>query len=126
MVIFDLPPLESRCQLRLTDEKGNLVGKTKEGEALGRTDPHVYKPSPNPVTGVTIDTGWRPMRYMLFSNQSRDLAPPLVLRDYFKITNSGKFFLHFELFAFKVAGLDTNELVRFPPVDAEIHVVLPQ
>ena len=123
LAVFDLPTsLESRYRLDLRDEKGNLVEKTKKGEALGKITPHAYKPSPSPFTGVTIDTGWRPARYMLFSNQSRDVSPPLVLQDYFKITNSGVFHLHFEMCAFKVISSETNELIQFPSVDAKIDI----
>ena len=124
--VFDLPPLEGRCQLDLADDHGDSVKKTRKCEALGKVAPQVYRPSANPLTGITVDTGWRPYRYILVTNQARDLAPPLILQDYFRIANSGKYRLHFELCGFRVSGPGTNELQHFPPVDAEIQVTLPQ
>lgn len=126
MLILDLPPLfESRYRLELTDEKGISVPKTSKGKAFGKTAPQPYRLIPNRVTGVIIDTGWRPARYILLPKQVRGLQPTLVLQDYFKITTSGKYHLHFEVFAFKPIDTDTNELIHFPPVNAEIEIKNP-
>jgi hypothetical protein len=121
--VFDLPPVKSRYKMELTDEKGNIVKKTAKGEVLGKITPYTYKPSPDPKTGVIIDTGWRPARYTLLPQQARSLNPPFMLQDYFEITNSGTYHLHFELCAFKPIS-DTNELIQFPSVDAEINIKL--
>jgi len=124
LLVFDMPLSDNGIRLDLIDDNGNPVNKTEKCKMLGKTAPTFYKPSPDPRTGVTVDTGWRPTRCMLLSNQSKGIGSPLFLDDYFQITNSGKYHLRFGLCAFKSVGAGTNELVHFPVVDAEIEVQL--
>lgn len=123
LLLLDLPSVKSRYKMDLTNDQGNAVSKTAEGESLGKAIPTFYRPSPNRLTGVTIDTGWRPARYTLFPEQPRNLEPPILLQNYFKITNSGKYHLHFEMTAFQVDPAKGAEaIIYFPPVDAEIDI----
>jgi len=123
VLLLYLPSLESRYRMELTDEKGNNVEKTEKGQLLGKIAPKPYKLSPN-FNGVINDTGWRPGKHFLLSRQVDELFPQLILQDYFKITNSGLFHLHFEMRAFKVIDSQTNSLICFPPVDANIEINL--
>lgn len=88
-------------------------------KALGSTAPQPYKPP-------HINTGYRPGKLILQSREVRELLPPLMLQDYFKITNSGKYHLHFEMCVFKpeVEDINKEELIYFPPVDVEIEIEL--
>ena len=126
MTILFAPPLEDRCRLELRDENGKEVEKTAKGKALGKTTPQPYRIKPN-SDGVIIDTGWRPGTVFLLSREVRELTPPLLLSDYFKIKNAGKYHLHCELLIFKMHGNDKKEqdLISFPPVNAEIEIKNP-
>jgi hypothetical protein len=120
MLMLYLPAIESRYQLDLTDEKGNAVKKTAKGKSLGKP---VTQPS-IPTTG--INTGWRRKeQFILLAREERGL-PELKLQDYFKINDSGKYHLHFEMSVFKPSPNDADkvELIRFPPVDVEVQISL--
>ena len=121
MLMFYLPAIESRYRLELTDEKGNAVKKTTKGKALSKPVPQ----SSSPTTGVRINTGWHVGKYFLIAKEVRGL-PEFMLQDYFKINNSGKYHLHFEMSALKPSPNDADkvELIRFPPVDVEVQISL--
>ena len=116
-----LPAIESRYRLELTDEKGNAVKKTTKGKSLGKPVPQ----SSSPAAGVRINTGWHAGTYILVAKEVRGL-PEFVLQDYFRINDSGKYRLHFEMSAFKPSSNDAEKLefVHFPPVDVEIQINL--
>jgi hypothetical protein len=124
--IFDLPSVKSRYRMELTDEKGNKLQKTEQGVALGKIAPIPYKSSPAPLTGVSTGNGWRATMRTLLPKQAQSLQPPFLLQDYFKITNSGIYHLHFEMCAFRLDpnDMDKEELIHFPPIDAEIEIKL--
>ena len=122
MLMFYLPAIESRYRLELTDEKGNAVKKTTKGNALGKPAPQ----SSSPATSVRINTGWRRKeQFIILAREERGL-PELKLQDYFKIVDSGKYHLHFEMSALKPSPNDAEkvELIRFPPVDVEVQISL--
>lgn len=121
MLMFYLPPIENRYRIELTNEQGNVVGKTAKGKALGK--PFV-QPS-IPTGGVKISTGWHPGTFILLAKEVRGL-PEFMLQDYFKIADPGKYHLHFEMSVLKPSPSDADqvELTWFPPVDAEIQIEL--
>jgi hypothetical protein len=120
MLMFYLPPVESRYRIELTDEQGNMVGKTAKGKAFG-------KPFIQPLTlAKGINTGWRRKeQFILLAGEERGL-PELKLQDYFKIVDSGKYHLHFEMSVLKPNPNDADqvELICFPPVDVEVQIRL--
>lgn len=126
MTMLLAPPLEDRYKLDLRDENGKEIKKTPMGKSLGVKSPQPYKPKANPSTGITIDTGWRPGEVFLPSREVRELTPPLLLSDYFVITNSGKYHLHCKISLFKPRKDDINkqDLLCLPPVNAEIEIKL--
>ncbi len=122
MLMFYLPAIENRYRLEFTDEKGKAVEKTAKGKALGKP----FTQSSNPTTGVRINTGWRRKeQFILLAKEERGL-PEFLLQDYFKINDSGRYHLHFEMSALKPSPNDADkvELVHFPPVDVEIQINL--
>jgi len=122
MLMYYLPAIESRYRLELTDEKGKAVKKTAKGKALGKP---FTQPS-NPTSGIGINTGWRRKeKFILLAKEERGL-PEFLLQDYFKINDSGRYHLHFEMSALKPSPNDADkvELVHFPPVDIEIQISL--
>jgi hypothetical protein len=120
------PPLEDRCRLELKDENGKEVEKTAKGRMLGKRTPQPYRVKPN-SDGAVNDTGWRPGKINLMSREVRELTPPLLLSDYFKIKSPGKYQLHCEMLIFKPHGDDINklDLISFPTVNAEIEIKRP-
>lgn len=120
MLLLYLPAIESRYLLELTDEKGNAVKKTSKGKALGKP---VTQPS-TPAKG--INTGWRRQEQFIFLAKEVRGLPDFMLQDYFKINNSGKYHLHFEMSALKPSPNDADkvELIHFPPVDVEVQISL--
>jgi hypothetical protein len=121
MLLLYLPAIESRYRLELADENGNAVKKTTKGKALGKP----VTQSSSPATGVRINTGWHPGTCILAAKEVRGL-PEFMLQDYFKISDSGKYRLHFEMSALKPIPNETEkvDLVHFPPVDVEIQINL--
>lgn len=110
-----LPPINSRYKMALFDEKGNAVLKTKIGKANDQ---------PFDINPKRLD---RDHGYGL-----RDISPfvvdimpfdPVVLEDYFAITNAGKYHLKFVLNVLK--GTDQYIQPYYLPVDADIDIEKP-
>jgi hypothetical protein len=121
IMMYYLPSLESRYRMDLFDAKGNPVQKTTKGKGFEKP----VIPTKPPTTGVTINTGFHRGQFTLLSREARNLPPSLMLQDYFTITNSGIYNLHFEMSVIKPdITKDTEEIIHFPPVDAEIKIEL--
>ena len=117
------PPLEYCCQLSLRDGNGNAVAKTSIGKTLGQaiTKPLFLK------GGRNVEAGYR-MR-PLMQNHSEVLSDySFNLRDYFAMTNAGKYQLTFEMkiipTPLKRQKLfsDPPPTITLPPVIAEVEI----
>lgn len=122
--VLEIPKVEQRFRLEMTDEKGTKVPKTAKGKKLGKSTPKPYKPAPNPITGVTHDTGYRPLKRILSPGDVLLVSPPLLLHDYFQLDKPGKYMLNFEMVVFKSGEVASNkvQLIHFPPMAVEVEV----
>lgn len=119
MTVF-LPPVIGRYRFALFDERGELVPRTKARKAI----PQLIVPERH---GIDEQHG-----YVLTVVPRGYTEPienaPLLLRDYFEITNSGKYVLRLQIGAvWSTPGMkisDTPKLIFLPPVDAEFNVTL--
>jgi len=119
-ILVFLPPESSRYKMALFDEHGKPVSKTKVGESIGKTiqaQPH------------TIN--WQ-HGYVSFGLTRGHLEPtgdgPLLLSNYFQITNSGRYRLELQIgIVWFIPLMKRDAVPQFlflPPVDAEIYIRL--
>ena len=123
LLTVDLP-MEPCYQLALTDEQGNHVQSTSKTRAMGKSVPYHNQLAKNPITGSIIDTGHRRNRDVLLKGFESKQILPLVLQDYFIITNSGTFNLSFKICVFIPDSeyTETEHLVWLPPVNCQIEI----
>jgi len=123
LLTVDLP-MKPCYQLTLTDEQGNNVQTTSKARAMRETVPRHNQLSKNPITGSIIDTGHRRNRDVLCQGLPCKLILPLVLQDYFIITNSGTFNLSFRMCVFIPDSnfTETEHLIWLPPVNCKIEI----
>jgi hypothetical protein len=87
------PPLASCYQMTLQDRKGNLVAKTTKGKSLGKP---IAEPLMVKIGGLNVQAGYK-LR-LLAKNRSEVLSDfSFNLRDYFEVTNSGKYRLSYKM-----------------------------
>ena len=111
-----LPPLSSRYQMTLFDEKGNIVAKTKTGESLSqRLD---TKPSKVDMYHGYVNVCPFPSKLDVLPSDK------VVLEDCFDITNAGIYHLKFVLNTLKWTD-DQGNQPFYLPVDANIEIKKP-
>ena len=134
-ILVWFPPDESCYQMTLKDEKGNEVEKTDKGKKLG-------KPLTAPLhgrTGPNFRAGYKAGGIFLDSLNLINWFP-FNPQDYFKITNSGKYTLTYEM---KIVWSSENKeapyhipvskasktkpppTLTLPPVVTEVEIKLP-
>jgi hypothetical protein len=126
-----LPPFDSRYRMQLTDEAGSPVRKTHKGKTLAK--PYVYSPPQRVTTAPPTDRA-----VMLAPNEPQSLPErasgnspfayrPLSLLDYFKVTNSGKYHLKFQISVlfWTMQNPSDLHLVALPAVEADLDLQLP-
>lgn len=115
-MIFWLPPLEQCYQISLRDENGSLVPKTKWGERFSK-----------PVAAKF--NRFRDSKYQrcsLDTNPSITVIPsPLLLRDCFQITNSGRYYLEVEICVLKETKSNPPYEECHFPVNVQVEIKNP-
>jgi len=117
-VVLFLPPERSRYKMTLFDEHGMPVLKTKAGKALGV-----------PIEAKLHTINWE-HGYVDFDLKRGYAEPtgdgPLLLSNYFQITNSGRYRLELQIgIVWYVPLMQRDAVPQFlflPPVDAEINI----
>jgi hypothetical protein len=117
LLSLGLPPENSRYKMTLLDDKGNVIAKTEMGNNLDQPfDLH-------------------PKRIDIYHGYAvRDISPfymdvltrnPIVLENYFDITNAGKYQFKFVLNTY--TGVDDHGVIQpfYLPVDADIEIKKP-
>jgi len=120
-----LPPMKSRFQLTLLDENKNTVTKTEKAEQSGAPLTQPFRLT----TDINIRAGYSGLP-PLYSNEPESLDLYRVnLRDYFVLTNTGKYNLKFIMtviwFPPKWKGdykSPNVPMVALPPVKAQIEI----
>jgi hypothetical protein len=117
LLSLGLPPVNSRYKMTLTDDSGNVVAKTKMGNDFDQ--PFDLNPK-----RIDIYHGYAVKDFSPFYMDvlTRD---PIVLENYFEITNAGKYHLKFVLNTY--TGVDEHRILQpfYLPVDAEIEIENP-
>ena len=119
MTVF-LPPVNGRYRFALFDERGELVPRTKARKAI---------PHESCLNGTELTMLHGHVLTVVPRGYTEPIEnAPLLLRDYFEITNSGKYVLRLQIGAvWSTPGMkisDTPKLIFLPPVDAEFNVTL--
>lgn len=117
LLSLGFPPVNSRYKMTLIDDSGNVVAKTKMGNDLDQPfDLH-------------------PKRIDIYHGYGvKDFSPfyldvltknPIILENYFVITNAGKYHLKFILNTY--TGVDAHRVIQpfYLPVDADIEIKKP-
>jgi hypothetical protein len=115
-----LPPFDSRYQMALRDANGMAVPKTAKGKALGSP---ITKPLRGRI-GINLKAGFIP-RYLVLNNPNVQVSDTFVLKDYFVITNAGKYHFQFDMMVIRPSKENPTNVVHLPPVNAEIEINKP-
>jgi hypothetical protein len=122
-----LPPFDSRYRMELTDTNGNAVPKTAKGKALGKP---IDQPFERRGTGIRVNFEAGYLGRTLLPNVPEP-TDPFVLKDYFNITNAGKYHLKFEMRVIWItegrehSTKSNPPAMWLPPVNAEIEIKNP-
>jgi hypothetical protein len=110
-----LPPMKSRYQMNLFDDSGNSVSKTKTGQEFSQ-------PFDKNPKRLDMYHGYSIKETVPFQIDIVTFEP-IVLENYFAITNAGKYHLVFILNSLIPNGNSVEPL--YLPVDADIEIKKP-